>query len=365
MGSYPFDTIWINGREVPFTSILSKEATAFNDFESNTFEFIRQWLTNTPSFIIHTSGSTGTPKPITVKREQMLASAYQTQQALGYPKSGSALICLDPAYIAGKMMIVRSLEAGLKIFAITPSVHVLEKLPDDVTIDLVALVPYQLTTILENNQTALFKRIRKAIIGGAPLSIESKKQLEEIPTQFYATYGMTETISHIALQQLNGMNASDVYTVLPDILISLDDRQCLCIKAPYLEELIVTNDLVELINHQQFRWLGRIDHVINSGGVKIILDSLENKIQTILHLQRLHYRFFLTGVPDHLLGEKLVMIIEGKLTDTQTNALILLLKEHLTPYEVPKSILSVNEFVLTSTGKIDRKKTREILTNSL
>jgi O-succinylbenzoic acid--CoA ligase len=362
---YPFSTIWINGREVSLTTIKSKEATAHNDFEKNTFEFIEQWLNNASTFTIHTSGSTGTPKAISVTREQMIASANQTQLALAYEPLGNALLCLDPAYIAGKMMIVRSFEANLKIFALTPSVHIAAQFPPDIEIALTALVPYQLAHLLVDDHNSIFNQIKLAIIGGAPLSKEVKYQLGEFNTRFFATYGMTETISHIALQPLNGENASGVFTILPGIQISLDDRQCLCIHAPYLENTIVTNDLVEVINDQQFKWLGRVDNVINSGGVKIILEKVENQIEQILHIQRLHYRFFLTSIPDRLLGEKLIMIIEGNIAPAQTDALLLTLKENLSQYEIPKSIYTIDTFLLTPTGKIDRNKTRQFLTNSL
>ena len=324
-----------------------------SDFEKSTLEFCRAWLADQQEFKIQTSGSTGMPKPINLLRSQMEASAKQTIEALQLKAGETSLVCLDTKYIAGQMMLVRSLMAGMNIVAVEPSSNAFEKLGDE-DIDFVALVPYQLENIIEHTPDKLNK-VRCAIIGGAAISHSLKEKIKRSSCNLFATYGMTETISHIALQRLNGNNPQDSLEAFPTIDLRLDSHGCLCIKANYLKEEIITNDLVELTEERKFKWLGRIDNVINTGGIKVIPEKLELIFEKIFESFQIQNRFFITGVSDKKFGNKVIIIIEGRTFDQKIQKDILVeASQLLTKYESPKEFIFIDRFKETATGKINR-----------
>lgn len=364
--TYPFPTIWINGRDISIEAIRNETASPASDFERATFSFIRDWLSNQATFEIQTSGSTGTPKRILLTREQMLTSARMTEQALSLKAGYTALVCLHTQYIAGRMMLVRCFATGMRIVVTEPAANPLENLPETIAIDFTALVPYQLYAILASPQAARLSSIGSAIIGGAPLNRETIHELHAYSCIFYATYGMTETISHIALQTLNGINASAVFRALPGIALAIDERGCLTIEAPHLSEKIITNDIIELKNSNEFIWLGRWDNVINSGGVKIIPEHLESRMVNTLYKCGILRSFFIAAIPDKKLGEKITLILEGEdLSEENKYIIFQELKQSFSSYEIPKSIVTLSKFLYTGTDKIDRRKTIEMVTKHM
>lgn len=364
--TYPFPTIWINGRDISIEAIRNDTASPASDFEQATFNFIRDWLSDQNTFEIHTSGSTGAPKKIVLTRDQMLTSAHMTGQALGLRPGNTALVCLHTQYIAGRMMLVRCFATGMRIVVTEPVANPLASLPASITIDFTAWVPYQLYTILTSPEASRINAIGSAIIGGAPLNQETIRELQAYSCIFYASYGMTETISHIALQTLNGINASSVFRALPGIALAIDERNCLTIHAPHLPEKIITNDLVELKDSHTFTWLGRWDNVINSGGVKIIPEHLESRIESILYECGILRSFFVASVPDKKLGEKITLFLEGEELDEEKKYIILQkLKQSFSNYETPKCIVLLPGFLYTNTNKIDRRKTIEMVTKRM
>ncbi len=350
--SYTHGSIVINQREAKLSEILSGFVKSESPFEKNTFSFIKKWLNGDQAFTLTTSGSTGTPKEITLTRSQLLQSAQRTIQALRLSSNNTALVCLDTKYIAGKMMLVRALEANMKIVAAEPVSDPLQKLSIGHQPDFAALVPLQLETIIHTplslQKINSFKTI---ILGGAAASESLKAKIKTLQPAVYATYGMTETVSHIALQKLNETGSHDYFETLPDIKIKTDERDCLVIELPGFREPIITNDLVKIITDQQFKILGRYDNIINSGGVKLVPETIEKKIEPLLTGQS----FFVTGIPDERLGQKLVLLIEG----SSQPALPTALKLTLSAYEVPKEIFYLDKFIRTETGKINRSKTLE------
>jgi o-succinylbenzoate---CoA ligase len=362
---YPYPTLWLNGREVSIAAVRTGNilSLATTPFEEITLDFIRAWLNGDTTFSLHTSGSTGTPKPIIVSRQQMITSATLTAQALGLLPGYTALVCLDTRYIAGKMMLVRCLTTGMRIVAVAPTANPLEHVPAEMPLDFTALVPYQVYALLESPQRGRLGAIRHTLIGGAALDSHVLPALGTLPGRFYATYGMTETISHIALQHLNGPGAAPVFRALPGVLVSTDDRGCLVIAAPHVPQTIVTNDLVNIIAPGAFQWLGRWDNIINSGGVKIIPEKVEEAVGAVLNGLNITRSFIVAGLPDPKLGHKLTLIIDGiEFTPQEWNVILVKLREALPAYEVPKDHLSVPTFRYTDTGKIHRQKTIEIVT---
>jgi len=354
--------IWIKFDKHQFSLIEIKNGVysdSLPHFGKSPLDFCHEWLNGNATFMLQTSGSTGIPKKISVTRNQLKASARLTAKAIGLQQNDTSLICLDTRYIAGIMMIIRSLESGMNMIIVEPCSNPLEKVNEEDSIDFAALVPLQLETILKSPQREKLNKIKNVLIGGAALNHKTIKDLEDIECNFFATFGMTETLSHIALQKLNGKNAQDFFQVLEGITITKDERGCLVINASHVSgDLIVTNDLVDILGTSQFRWLGRIDTVINSGGVKVIPEKIEAAISVVLDELKISNRFFVGALPDLLLGESINLFVEGSPFSIQTEVMIQnKFKEALNKFEVPKSIRYVSGFINTDTGKINKLKT--------
>ncbi len=357
MKGYSHSTIITNNREVTLSEILSEKITPSSDFESQTFSFIKDWLQVVDSFKLHTSGSTGTPKQIFLTRKQLQQSAHRTINALDLKQNDTAFVCLDTKYIAGKMMLVRALENNMKIVAVEPTSNPLHELSSDARISFAAFVPLQLQEILKHSESVTkLNQMKAIIIGGGAVSTTLQNELQKLLCPVYATYGMTETVSHIALHRLNGRETSGHFTVLPGIHIEVDQRGCLVIKLPEFSEKIVSNDLVDLISPNSFRWLGRFDNVINSGGFKISAEKIEKSIEHIFQERSINRSFFVCGIPDIRFGQKLILVIEG-FPISGEKKILATLNQLLHPFEVPKQIFHIREFIHTNTGKINRVKT--------
>ena len=312
-----------------------------DEFEKSIGDFLLDWFDEKSYIDLQTSGTTGTPKIIRTNKQTMVNSALATGDFFELSPGDKALYCLPTKYIAGKMMLVRSFILGLDIDFVEPNSHPLTK--NETKYDFVAMVPLQ-----AQNSLAGLKNVKKMIVGGAKMSKSLEKSLLKGKTQVYETYGMTETITHIAAKKV-GENA---FSILPNIHISQNEKNCLVIDAPKIsEELIVTNDLVEILNDNQFVFLGRIDNVVNSGGIKLIPEQIEEKLANDIHS-----RFFLGGIPDAILGEKLVLVIEG-----EKDAAVELSFDGLDKYEKPKNVFYVSKFMETENGKIKRKEMLESL----
>ncbi|MFE3868818.1 AMP-binding protein [Flavobacterium sp. LS2P90] len=311
------------------------------DYEKSVGDFILDWFDNKPYIELNTSGTTGAPKIIRIEKQAMVNSALATGDFFNLSPGDKALHCLPTKYIAGKMMFVRGFILGLDMDFVAPSSHPM--LHNDTKYDFVAMVPLQ-----AQNSLAELKNVKKMIVGGVKISKSLEKSLSKLKTETYETYGMTETITHIAAKKIG----EKFFTTLPNIKISQDDRNCLVIDAPNISnDSIVTNDLVELINENQFGYLGRIDNVINSGGIKLIPEQIEDKLS-----HKIHSRFFVTGIQDPVLGEKLILVIEG-----ENQALNESTFDALDKYEKPKEVFYVSKFIETPNGKIKRKEIQESL----
>lgn len=313
-------------------------------YEQKVGDFINNWMDSSPLITIKTSGSTGTPKAVTVEKQAMVNSALSTGDFFGLEPGNTALHCLPINFIAGEMMLVRGLILGLELDCIEPRAKV--ELAHDY--DFAAMTPMQ----LENSLDAI-ERIKTLIVGGAPMSKPLEKKIQNVSTHIYMTYGMAETVSHIALKKLNHTKVKNApYKTLPNITVSKDDRGCLVIDAPKLaSEPIVTNDLVTIFSDTEFEWLGRVDNIINSGGIKMIPELLENKLEG-----KLNERFFIASQPDDVLGQKVVLIIEGNSNNVDTEVF-----KVLDTYEKPKAIYNVPQFKETASGKVIREETLKMV----
>ncbi len=323
----------------------------------NTLKFIHQWLSGQEQFPVHTSGSTGKPKEITISRRQMLNSARKTISHLALTSDDTAILCLDARYIAGIMMIVRAMAGNMQLVVTEPSGNPFKEIREIPANYFIAIVPYQAYHILEEN--SCFPGIPKAVlIGGGNTDHTLIQKIRSTNTPSYHSFGMTETVSHIALKRLDGIATPD-YSVLEGIGISLDNRGCLVIDAPDLNDnKLITNDLIEITGSKTFRWLGRYDLVINSGGIKIHPEQVEEKIEQLFSNLNIDNNFFISSVPDDKLGEKVVLIMENVGTSLEIKTILAYLSDNLPEYHCPKEMLFLPEFEYTDTGKINRLKTR-------
>lgn len=358
--NYPFQTIWLNGRFVSLDTILKEEIIPLSFFENHTLIFIREWLSGQKNFTLNTSGSTGTPKTISVTREQMIASARLTEKAVKLEKFSNALVCIDTKYIGGKMMLVRCFVTGMRIWALDPCACPLQKIPVDLCVNFAAFVPLQIKSMLVSKHPHLLNNPDVAIIGGAPLDEKTVVNLQDLLCKFYATYGMTETISHVALRTLNGVDRTEEFYALPEIKLEKNDNDCLVIETPYLSDKVITNDIVAMKRPGGFKWLGRLDNVINSGGVKVIPEKVEAAIEKLFFEAGISNEFFIHGLPDDKLGTMVGLVLET--TGNANNLVEKILpniSSELSLYERPRVLLVSPGFIRTENGKLNRMKSLE------
>jgi len=348
--------IYLRGSKFSLSDLSQIETQS--EFEEEAIGFIEDWVSGKETFDQYTSGSTGNPKLIQLSRSQMMASAFSTIKALKLKPNTNSLLCINPKYIGGKMVIVRSLLNKMDLILKEPSSSPLSQtIPQ---IDFAAMTPHQMTTVLESRESYLVNNISTIILGGAPIPISLNVKLQQIESNIYSTYGMTETSSHIALKKLNGSERSNYFTALDEIELNIDDRECLTIKGAVTNfETIVTNDRVNLISDKQFEWLGRVDNVINSGGIKIQSEKVEQLVEKILIENGFDNRIFVSGMPDEKLGEKVTLFVEGKIKDLSD--LKKQFESRLNKFEKPREIIGLEKFVETASGKVDKTATRSSL----
>lgn len=311
-------------------------------------EFIGEWHDNKDYIIAHTSGSTGKPKEVRLLKSDMRCSARATNQFFNIGKNSRLMLCLSPDYIAGKMMIVRALEANAELLVESPSNHPLSDY-DGSRIDLIAVVPSQ--ALFLANHVSLLNYVSSMIVGGGEIAPELWEKLAVLPYRIYSTYGMTETCSHVALAKIS--REKEPYKALPGVEFAVDDRDCLIIKAPkYSFGKLVTNDIVRLLSPLSFKWIGRYDNVINTGGIKVFPEEVEQKIAHIIPT-----RFYIGSRKSEKWGNEVVLFMEcDGLSDYQKDIIMADISKILSPIERPKDIIFLEKFQETSSGKIKRDK---------
>ena len=313
--------------------------------------FVAEWMNDQPTIEVKTSGSTGKPKSILLRKSQLLESARATALYFDFKVGQNGLLCLPVDYIAGKMMIVRAIYSGLNLVCIEPGSTPLERLNREQEIDFAPLLPMQL---FQCRDTHLVKKI---LLGGSSMSGQLEVNMESLKAEIYHGYGMTETISHIAVRRVNGSSKSPYYQALPGMWFELDSRGCLIVHVPYLSEAVVTNDLVELDGRYRMKYLGRVDNVINSGGIKLLPEIIEPKIAKLMS-----GRYFVVGIKDVVLGQRLCLIVEGMpLEPVRESILLNSIANQLDKYEKPREIYYLEHFEMTDSGKIQRGKCIEKL----
>jgi o-succinylbenzoate---CoA ligase len=321
-------------------------------WEKEVYAFLLQWLDDSDTIIQYSSGTTGKSKMIHLQKLAMLRSAESTCRFFNLKRGQTAGLCLPMEYIAGKMMVVRSIVCGLSLVLTEPRSRPVFK--DTGMIDFCAMVPFQVV----NTWTSAvdIPPVRILIIGGAEISGELETLVKDIPADVYATYGMAETCSHIALRRINGPQPETWYQALPGIRLESDNRGCLVIKAPYLPGPVITNDQVQLSGKGQFRWIGRFDNLIISGGIKVVPEEVESLLENKTGIE-----FALIGLPDPKLGQRLVLVTEKNKEIISDDAIRKELGLAFPPKLMPKNIVRIEKFPRNASFKIDRLKLAKLL----
>ena len=323
-------------------------------------EFLSEWRNNSPYVEVKTSGSTGEPKRMLVEKQRMRASARITCDFLGLKAGDTALLCMSLDYIAGKMMVVRAIERNLRLITVEPSGHPLNNgqwIMDNGQFGFAAMVPMQVYNSLRvPEERERLKLIKHLIIGGGAIDEAMAEELKTFPNHVWSTYGMTETLSHIALRRLSGPEASEWYTPFPSVSVSLNEVGCLVIDAPEVcEQRLVTNDIAELatqrgqppcVTNVPFKILGRRDNVICSGGIKIQAEEVERMLKAHLHVP-----YLISKRPDKKFGEVAVLLTEGSVDEVRQ-----ICERILPKYYLPRHYLHVDHIPLTETGKPARQQ---------
>ncbi|MCM1028209.1 MAG: AMP-binding protein [Pseudoflavonifractor sp.] len=308
-------------------------------------DFIKEWTSCDPFITAHTSGSTGFPKEIKLLKADMEQSAIATIVFFGIRPGDLLATPLSPDYIAGKMMAVRAMLAQASLYTETPSRCPFSLLNGDIA--LAAIVPQQVESVATNSQC----RFRNVIVGGAPLAPEQEEMAlsSSSVTAWWATYGMTETCSHVALRRLGELS----YTALPGIRFATDDRGCLVISRQGASwSPVVTNDVVELVSPTEFRFIGRADNTIVSGAVKIHPEEVEKLIAPALDGRR----FYVTSRPSERWGQEVILVVEGKAMAGEEAAILEKTAALAGHIKAPKGLIFIDSLQLTSSGKIKRER---------
>lgn len=316
-------------------------------------QFLHAFTDESQDVKCYTSGSTGTPKEIWVQKKRMIYSARKTVQFFALNADSNALLALPARYIAGRMMLVRAMVSGMQLSVVQPSLNPIKHL-DCSGLDFAAFTPAQVHEMLAEPETAeKFKQIKSVIIGGAALDDGLERKLAGFPNAIYVSYGMTETLSHIALRRVG----EPFYTLISNqTRISVNADSCLQIEDPNLtDERLQTTDVVNIVDELHFEWLGRHDFVINSGGVKLHPERIEKKIKQLPGWE--HFPFFIASQSDPQFGERPILIVEDTLPELDMEQLATVLDK----FELPQNVYTVPQFMYTETGKLNRKAVLALL----
>ncbi|MEX0965615.1 MAG: AMP-binding protein [Bacteroidia bacterium] len=345
------------------TLITADHADACPEKVKRHFEAVREitdaWQQGRQQFTLNTSGSTGPPKTIRFSREALTRSAEMTAEVFDLGKGITALLCLSAEYVAGFMMAVRAQVNGWKLIVVPPSSNPLLHLPPGISIDFAAFIPMQMQAILRGSgQSVRMLQNSKLIIGGGAVSAELEDTIRKNRITAWHTYGMTETLTHVAIRKLGPDKTETAFIPLPGVAISVDENNCLALTVPALNgQSVQTRDRVELQEDGRFIWLGRLDNVANSGGHKVQLEKVEAAVAFALNKLKLETDdFFAAAIPDAHLGEMVVVFLNKKIN--VKNELIKIATEKLHRYEVPKEIIEATKWKKTASGKVDKQAIR-------
>ncbi|MFT3884183.1 MAG: AMP-binding protein [Flavobacteriales bacterium] len=358
----PFKRLIIDGRTLEGADIVrhadKQFASATEPWHASVRGTLHALLSVEGDLPAHTSGTTGTPKDILIPAKDLWASARLTGRAFGLQEGDRALLCLPCDFIAGKMMLVRAMVLGLDLHLIDPRGSVLDNLRTTDRFRFAAMVPLQLHRAIQEDRARVEAQFDTILLGGGPVSDVLVEDLQGLCTKVLHSYGSTETVTHVAIRPLNGPDRSDHFTALHGITFAQDEHDCLTIHTPHLGvQDHVTNDIVRLIDATRFRWLGRFDNVILSGGKKLFPEAMETRTAGVIP-----YAHFFTAVFDERLGQAALLVLE---TDRPAEEVLPEVLEKmvgvLDEHELPRRVAAVEHFRRSSAGKVMREATLALL----
>ncbi len=343
-----FDAEWL----LKYAYLHLKENFSPAPWKEELMYFIIDWLSEAGTLTTQTSGSTGTPQKISLSKKYMEVSAIMTLDYFGLKAGDKALLCLPMHYIAAKMMVVRAFVGKLDMYCIEPKLYPYSEWTPDPAF--AAMTPAQAEKLLETEEGVSFlNRIEKLLFGGSALSAGLEEKIQSLKTKVWHSYGMTETMTHVALRKVNGPDATVGFIPLPGVSLSQNSEGCLRVTAPHLGVYdLDTHDVVEFSEDGSFRVLGRTDNVINSGGVKLFPEQIEQKLSAFISAD-----FYIGSQPDSLLGERTVLVVESETWPEEEIAqLQQQMRQQLNKFEIPGRIIFLKAFDRTESGKIVRKR---------
>lgn len=355
-----FDSLALDGRTLTRMEVydhfdrLRKKRRKAETWKDEIYHLVMELTLLSGNFIsANTSGTTGRPKAMRIPRRDLVNSARLTAEAFDLHEGDRVLLCLPCAFIAGKMMFVRAMALGLDLHVIDPRGSVIENLGElKDRFRFTAMIPLQLHRAIQENRARVEEQFDTILLGGGPVSTALEEDLQGLRTMVFQGYGSTETVTHAALRRLNGPASSETYHALGKVNFSSDERGCLVVNTPHLRtKQHITNDLVELIDDTHFRWLGRYDNVILSGGKKIYPEQLEAKTAGVIP-----FPHFFMAFPDDRLGEAVALVLETdrgaeEILDEVLTTLFSVLSDH----ELPRRVTALRSFLRTGSGKVVRR----------
>lgn len=342
--------------ELKLGNASATEASELN-FKLELVAFLQDWFDESAELTVKTSGSTGTPKLMRVSKERMMRSAQLTLEFLQLKPNDAALLGMPLYYIAGKMVVVRSLVGGLDLYPVAPCGHPLQHC--DQHFAFAAMIPLQVFNSLQDEvERERLRAIEQLIIGGGAIDAALERALDDFPHHVWSTYGMTETLSHIALRRINGPEASLFYQPFAQVQLSLSSEGTLVIDAPLVApQTLVTNDIVIFNEQGQFRIKGRKDNVINSGGIKLQIEELEAKVKALAP----SWDFQISAQTHPKFGQIVVLLItRASLPTTDTTSYLEQVLQDLPRFERPKRYVVLEALPRTGTNKPDRARARDL-----
>ena len=348
-----------SGVTLPYYLLRKKpvpDLRTYPDYVQHVVNFVVAWLHNESHFTLYTSGSTGKQKPLLIHRKQLIISACMGMDFFRIPTALPLVLCLSVGHIAGMLQVVRALVYGHSLHVLPLQRTALLSLKGGRRYGLLSLVPLQLQAVIKDNGF-LLNQCHTVLVGGGPLTNTTQNRLSQLHTRVYHSYGLTETVAHVALRRLHAP-VQPYFEALPGVYIKKHVNGCLEVKSPATHRLVRTHDMVDMHGKRCFAWLGRADAVINSGGIKLYLDKLHIEITACWLQAGAHEdnNYFAYGLPDKQLGEKLVWFVEKMPTQKLIKAFKTQLQS-LPLYHTPKSICVTDAFAMTSSGKVDKKNT--------
>ena len=341
--------------------LIRSDSSPADEYIAGISRILKWWYDSPEPLVMTTSGTTGTPVSNIFERDQVIAAARSSMPLIGPPENGTSLLAIHPDYAGGRMLLIRALLAGNHLICVPPMANPLRLMPQ-ISIDYASFVPYQLAEILKDeDSTERLSSIKTVLIGGAAISEKDWLQLCTLPNRIFSTYGMTETLSHVALRRATP--EEEGYIPVPGISLSSDARGCLVVESEWLGK-IITNDMVDWFrdqeDHRSFIWRGRADTIINSGGILVSPEQIESKLSNFFTRHPEVTGYFITSEPDERLGNRVVLYVEYNNGQQGTNLVDELqahCRRHFRKEEIPRQIEIRKQFIRTGSGKIDRRRT--------